>query len=580
MSTLAGLKAATSLSDVAHLLHFKPAALSYILFKLSMAAKYRTFDIPKRQGGTRTIKAPTDQLKLLQEKLSVLLQDCLDEINEAKKRKDKIAHGFKRRRSIVTNARQHRHRQYVFNVDLQDFFPSINFGRVRGFFIRDKSFELPDAVATVIAQIACHDNSLPQGSPCSPVISNLIAHVLDMRMVRLVSAVGCTYSRYADDLTFSTNKKDFPREIAKPDATTPHVWVPGAELQRLTAHAGFSINPAKTRMQYRTSRQVVTGLVVNQKINVRDEYRHNVRAMVHSLFTTGKFDLYGPVKKNGVVTIEKREGTLNELHGRLGFIDSIDLYNKKNAQPPQTSAELSKKERMYRQFLIYKDFYMSERPVILCEGDTDNIYLNYAIRSFAVQFPELAEIANGKITLKVRLYKYPRSATARILGLHDGGVSALSSFIATYKRDTNKFTAPGQKKPVIILYDSDTGAPKIRNAIQAAKIPVTGTEPYVHVVRNMYAMPTPLLNGNKQSKIEDFFDAATKATVLGGKTFNDGNKFDNTQHYGKRIFAEHVVKARANSINFTGFQPLLKILEDIIKDHAATVSGVAARQVP
>src|SRR5438876_1225449 len=111
MSRLASLKAAKSLSDVANLLNFKPAALSYILFKLSPAAKYQTFEIPKRQGGNRTIKAPTDKLKLLQEKLSVFLQDCLDEINEAKQRKDKIAHGFKRKRSIITNARQHRHRR-------------------------------------------------------------------------------------------------------------------------------------------------------------------------------------------------------------------------------------------------------------------------------------------------------------------------------------------------------------------------------------------------------------------------------------------------------------------------------------
>ena len=92
---------------------------------------------------------------------------------------------------------------------------------------------------------------------------------------------------------------------------------------------------------------------------------------------------------------------------------------------------------MYRQFLIYKDFYTAERPVIMCEGETDNVYLNYAIRGLSAQFPELAAVApDGKITLKIRLYKYPKSSTARILGLHDGGNTALHSFIATYKRDT------------------------------------------------------------------------------------------------------------------------------------------------
>src|SRR5258708_17851871 len=403
MSRLASLKSTTSLSDLAKLLHFKPAGLSYILYKQA-PPKYRIFDIPKRKGGTRTIKAPADQLKLVQEKISDLLQDCLDEINEAKQRKDLIAHGFKRKRSIITNARQHRNRRHVFNIDLEDFFPSINFGRVRGYFIKDKNFLLDEDVATVIAQIACHDNSLPQGSPCSPVISNLIAHLLDMHLVRLASSVGCTYSRYADDLTFSTNKKDFPPEIAAPSQTDPHLWVPGNELQRLIARAGSKINAAKTHMQYRTSRQEVTGLVVNRKINVRHEYRHNVRAMVHSLFKKGTFELYGAVEKAGVVTIEKRPGTLSELHGRLGFIDGIDLHNKKHEQEQKEPSHISSKELMYKQFLIYKDFYAAETPVIICEGDTDNVYLTHAIRSLAAQFPDLAEIKpDGKIRLKVRL---------------------------------------------------------------------------------------------------------------------------------------------------------------------------------
>ncbi|MCL4395496.1 MAG: hypothetical protein M1482_11970 [Chloroflexi bacterium] len=154
---------------------------------------------------------------------------------------------------------------------------------------------------------------------------------MDMHLVRLASKVGCTYSRYADDLTFSTNKKDFPPEIAAPSSADEHLWLPGRDVQALINYAGFRINNAKTRMNYRTSRQDVTGLVVNQKINVRHEYRHNVRAMVHSLFSTGEFELWGIVDKGGTKTLEKRPGTLGELHGRLGFIDSIDQFNKKNA---------------------------------------------------------------------------------------------------------------------------------------------------------------------------------------------------------------------------------------------------------
>jgi RNA-directed DNA polymerase len=137
MSRLNNLKSTATLSDLARLLKFKPSALSYILFKQPVAAKYRTFEIPKRKGGTRTIQAPTDGLKLVQQNLSALLQDCIEEINQVKNRKDRIAHGFKRKRSIITNASRHRYRRYVFNIDLENFFPSINFGRVRGYFIRD-----------------------------------------------------------------------------------------------------------------------------------------------------------------------------------------------------------------------------------------------------------------------------------------------------------------------------------------------------------------------------------------------------------------------------------------------------------
>ena len=365
--------------------------MTSILYAKPIATGYSPFEIPRRGGGTRLIKAPDEKLKLLQLKLSVLLQDCLDEINGEKKRKDNIAHGFRPNRSIISNATQHRNRRWVFNLDLQDFFPSIHFGRVRGYFIRDKHFGLQENVATMLPQIACDGNELPQGSPCSPVISNLVAHVLDMHIVRLAAEVGCTYSRYADDLTFSTNKKEFPQEIAALSQSDPHVWLPGARLQEIIDHSSFKVNTRKTRMQYRDSRQDVTGLVVNRKINIRREYRHDVRAMVHRLFSTGSFQVFGPVIKDGVTTIEKRDGSLDELHGRLGFIDGIDLYNKEIADEAEDLDHLSTRQSMYRQFLIYRDFYTARTPVILCEGKTDNVYLKHAIRRLAAQFPDLAE---------------------------------------------------------------------------------------------------------------------------------------------------------------------------------------------
>jgi RNA-directed DNA polymerase len=577
MSTLSSLRSATTLKGLAKLLRFKPAGLSYILFKQPATAKYRVFQIPKRTGGTRTIKAPDKALKLLQKRLSDLLQDCLDEINTTTGRKDRIAHGFKRRRSIITNASQHRNRRYLFNVDLEDFFSSINFGRIRGYFIKNANFALNPAVATLIAQIACDGNGLPQGSPCSPVISNLIAHVLDIRLVRLASSVGCTYSRYADDLSFSTNKKQFPTQIAKPMADDSHVWKAGAELQKVVARSGFQINAGKTRMHYRTSRQVVTGLVVNSRLNVRSEYRHGVRAMVHRLLETGSFEAYFSTEEAGESLIAKRPGRPNQLHGMLGFIDSIDLYNKNRTTELQGSTGSSSSELMYRRFLIYTYLYAADLPVVICEGKTDNVYLTHAIRALASDFADLAEIGGqGKIRLKVRLFKYARSSTARVLGLNDGGSSSLASFIHTYKRETRKIKGPGKKNAVIILFDNDSGAKAIRSALnQTASVALKNNEPFVRVVDNLYAVPTPLVNDASESKIEDFFDANTKATEVGGKKFNPGNNFDTTKHYGKNIFAYQVVEKRAASIDFTGFRPLLSNLTAVLRSHATLMSGAS-----
>ena len=571
MSKLATLKAAASLSDVAKLLYFKPKAVSYILYKQPAATKYKTFQIPKRNGGQRTIKAPVDALKVLQRKLSDLLQDCVDEINAANNRKDRTAHGFKRKRSIITNARQHRHRRWVFNLDLEDFFPSINFGRVRGFLLKNRDFELHEDVATVIAQIACHENSLPQGSPCSPVISNLVAHLLDMRLVKLASAAGCTYSRYADDLTFSTNKKKCPVDIAGPsgtDGAASHLWLPGEALQKVIERTGFRINAKKTHLMYRGSRQDVTGLVVNEKISVRWEYRHNVRAMVHSLVKTGKFEIRGVTQRDGQAVLEKRPGTLDELHGMLGFIDSIDVYNKIHTSDCQ-SDKMSSKEKVYREFLIYSIFYAAQAPVVLCEGGTDNVYLTHAIRSLAEEFPDLAEVMpDKKIRLKVRIYKYPRSSTARLVGLKGGGSGMLSKFIVAYKKETSRFTGPGLANPVVILYDNDTGATSIRNTIRkVSKVLPTGAEPFVRVIKNMYAVPTP----GDSSKIEDLFDATIKATVVDGKTFNDGKNSEPDKHYSKTIFAHRVVRPRAETVDFTGFHPLLTNLVAAINKHKASI---------
>lgn len=581
MSLLSALKNSTTLHDLAALLEFKPSSLAYILYVKTDGAKYKTFDIPKRSGGSRAIAAPAPELKLLQRRLADLLQNCLDEINENNNRSDKhripdhIAHGFKRGRSIITNAREHRNRRYVFNVDLENFFGSINFGRVRGYFIKDKNFSLHPKVATILAKIACFEGSLPQGSPCSPIISNLIGHILDIHLVNLASRMGCTYSRYADDLTFSTNKRDFPCSIARRDEAGAHGWVPGSQVARLVTKCGFAINAKKTRMQYCNSRQEVTGLVVNRKINIRREYRHTVRAMVHRLFSTGSFDFQKTVlDASGNAVLRRMNGRLKQLHGMLGFVDGVDLFNralvlKEKGASHQSSKDLSAKENMYRHFLLFKEFYATEMPVLVCEGKTDNVYITHAIRSLASLYPKLAQIdEEGKIAIKIRRFKYSTTSTGRILGL-SGGVADLKGFITTYRRELPRFKAPGMYHPIILVIDNDKGAGAVYNVIKdITKATPTGAESFIHIVGNLYVVATPLGAGVKESKIEDLFDATTKATLLNGKTFDSSNGYNNTIHYGKADFAYKVVKSHADKIDFSGFKPLLERFSEVIDEHA------------
>lgn len=586
MSHLAALQAAHTIHDVAALLGFKTSALAYCLYSKSAQPTYKKFHVPKKSGGTREIAAPIPQLKLLQRRLSDILQNCLEEIrtthgrDDGSESPDQVIHGFVRNRSIITNARQHRRRRFVFNVDLENFFPSINYGRVRGFFLKDVHFLLQPKVATLLAQIACHDGALPQGSPCSPIISNLIGHILDVHLVRLAARCGCTYTRYADDLTFSTNEKNFPERVAKV-LVASHEWVAGDELRHLISMSGFAINPKKTRMQYRTSRQEVTGLVVNQKVNVPADYRRKVRAMVHHLFVKGAFETDKFVALPGErAEVTKVPGELAKLHGMLGYIDGVDLYNRR-LTPRSKGAALSTKELTYRKFLIYKDFYAAQQPVLVCEGKTDTVYMTHAIRSLAPAYPLLASVdAKGGVTINLRRYRYVGRSSSRILGI-GGGHGDLGKLLIAYKEAVSKFKAPGMQNAVIVLIDNDDAAKPTLSAIKqiTGKTPVR-TDPYIHVLGNLYVVLTPLISATS-SMIEDFFDVSTKVIRFRGKSFNPSNDYSTATHYGKSDFAYHVVQPNASKLNFTGFHPLLSnisaaIAHNSVKHAPASLKKIAS----
>ena len=235
---------------------------------------YRTFSIPKKNGEERIINAPKVMLLRIQQTFAKELSKIYTP--------RKGTHGFIKDRSIVTNAEKHVNKKYVFNIDLKDFFGSIHFGRVRNL-LRSNPFNYSREGATILAQICCHNGALPQGAPTSPIISNMICWKLDAQLQQLAHENRCTYSRYADDITFSFNvqKGKLPSQILRVNSKSEEVLV-GNDLAKIIKENGFQINEQKVRLQGRNQRQEVTGITVNRGLNLKRSFIRQTASMLHA----------------------------------------------------------------------------------------------------------------------------------------------------------------------------------------------------------------------------------------------------------------------------------------------------------
>lgn len=253
---------------------FTMPQLNFFINPKRTASRYRTFTIPKKSGGVRTISAPVKLLKSFQTYVNRLLQAFYDA--------PECVTGFVPEKSVVDNAEQHIGQTYVFNSDLKDFFPSINQARVWGA-LKTRPFNFPEKVAAAIAGMCCiletvQDGEgkftdryvLPQGSPCSPVLTNIVCHNLDWKLSGLSRRFHLKYSRYADDITFSGNRNIFQDSG---EFMT--------EFRRIVKEQNFVINEKKTRLQKRGCRQEVTGLVVSDRVNVTREYVRDIDNLLY-----------------------------------------------------------------------------------------------------------------------------------------------------------------------------------------------------------------------------------------------------------------------------------------------------------
>ncbi len=362
--------------DVAKLLELSTKQLNFHLYVLSPKKQYKVFEIPKKSGGTRQILAPISPIKIIQRKLKQVL--------EAVYLPKHSAHGFVVGRSIVTNAQVHKKRRYVLNVDLEDFFPTIHFGRVRGMFMGNP-YNLSDEASTILAQICCHKGILPQGAPTSPIISNMICVRLDAKLQQLAKEYNSTYSRYADDITFSTTRSNFPSGLASlSDIGQVEI---GSQLLNTIEENGFKINQKKTRLQMRQQRQEVTGLTVNRYPNVQRRYIKQIRAMLHAwakygLDSTAQryFEQYTGIKYSDT---EKFRPPFQKIV--LGKIEFIGMVKGKTNS---TYLDLLLKFSILAPEYVRSDRFANvpfTKPFIYTEGKTDRKHIEAALKQLKSQ---------------------------------------------------------------------------------------------------------------------------------------------------------------------------------------------------
>jgi len=369
----------------------KLETLTYLLYKLTSPEKYKEFHLQKRSGSTRRIFAPISPIKTLQRKL----KDELDEIYTPKIN----VHGYVKGRSIKTNAFRHDSKLWVARMDLDSFFPSINFGRVRGMFLKEP-LNFTERVATLLAKLCIMDNELPQGAPTSPVISNIICRRLDRELLALAISLRCVYTRYADDITISTTRKTFPTSMCYLDHSDNKLQAKvGSGVRDIIESNGFRVNEDKTYLCNKSGRQIVTGIVVNRHLNVRRRYVDEVRAMLHC------WDKYGfkSTEHRFITIYDKKNRPFSEdgvkfrlvLLGRIQYIGSIKGWD----DPVYLNLSSRFSVLDARDKIVANPFEYNKKKLVrksslkvhvFCEGRSDIKHLQAALN----YFQELGEFSD------------------------------------------------------------------------------------------------------------------------------------------------------------------------------------------
>ncbi|MBU3209055.1 retron St85 family RNA-directed DNA polymerase [Clostridium algidicarnis] len=253
---------------------------------------YSEARLPKKSGGIRVLNIPSIELKYVQR---WILDNILKKINVSS-----YATGFCDNKSIVDNAKVHIGRECILNMDIKDFFPTITFKMIFRIFVY---YGYTKEVSFTLARLCTFENFLPQGSPASPYLSNIVSLKIDKRLSLLAKKYKANYSRYADDITFSGN-----HGIKKMSSI----------VSEILEDEGFKVNDGKTRLQYSYQRQEVTGLVINNgKVRVNKHYK---RELYQILYYCIKFGVNSHLQKiNSTKTFYKEH-----LYGKAYFVNMVE----------------------------------------------------------------------------------------------------------------------------------------------------------------------------------------------------------------------------------------------------------------
>lgn len=262
----------------------------------STSSHYRSFEIPKRSGGMRSITAPYPTLMECQNWIynNILIKSTVHS----------SAHGFTFKKSIITNAKIHIGQTCFLKVDIKDFFPSITINQIISVF---KDLGYSHKVSFYLASICCYEDSLPQGAPTSPVLSNIVSYTLDRRLMSFAKMFNLKYTRYADDLAFSGD------------------WIPVKFIEYISEiikSCGFEVNNKKTVLQQKKAQRILTGIsIADSEIKIPREFKRNLKQEVHYIRT---FGIFSHIRKQKIRDPEY----LLTIIGRIRFWLSVEPSNE------------------------------------------------------------------------------------------------------------------------------------------------------------------------------------------------------------------------------------------------------------